>query len=150
METLNGSPGGCQAPTARFGKSFLKMIEFHSSALRQAVPKKVIKIVIKVFPVFRLFICGGLDGPPEDAEAADSSMQVAQRDSTQRHGRGLWLPARQRHRGWRCGIHAAAQRQSGRVGFAAPGHVTPGRVADATVSVADATGLRRKNLATIR
>ncbi len=38
----------------------------------------------------------------------------------------------------------------GGFGFADPGHVTPGRVADATVSVADASGLRRKNLATIR
>ncbi len=38
----------------------------------------------------------------------------------------------------------------GGFGFADPGHVTPGRVAAATVSVADATGLQRKNLATVR
>ncbi len=64
--------GGRQAQIARFGKSFLKMIEFHSSALRQAVPRKVIKIVIKVLPVFRLFIGGGLDGTHEDLEGAES------------------------------------------------------------------------------
>ncbi len=52
---------------------------------------------------------------------------------------------RVRRRRSRC--YAAAD---GRVGCAAPGHVTPGRVAAATVSVADATGLRRKNLATLR
>jgi hypothetical protein len=38
----------------------------------------------------------------------------------------------------------------GGFGFADPGHVTPRRVAAATVSVADATGLRRKDLETVR
>jgi hypothetical protein len=52
-----------------------------------------------------------------------------------------------RFRRWRSRCCAAAD---GRVGCADPRHVTPGRVAAATVSVADATGLRRKNLATIR
>ncbi len=50
-----------------------------------------------------------------------------------------------RHHRHRC--FAAAV---GGFGFADPGHVTPGRVAAATVSVADATALRRKDLAAIR
>ncbi len=52
-----------------------------------------------------------------------------------------------RFRRWRSRCFAAAD---GRVGCADPRHVTPGRVAAATVSVAEATCLRRKNLATIR
>ena len=102
--------------------------------LRHAVTKKVIRIVSQGFLCFQASLyVGGFDDTPEYAEVAYGSMHVAQRDSTQRHARGCGCQVVSVR--WRCGIHAAAQRQIGRVGFAAPGHVTPGRVLPSITAV---------------
>ena len=52
-----------------------------------------------------------------------------------------------RFRRWRSRCFAAAD---GRVGFAAPGHATPNRVAVAALRAANATALQRKKLTSVR